>query len=75
MRLSTGLSDTIHDSPHMESTNIQEPAMVDAAIMDSSMEDLFGDAADGLNVGMAPAPLPASLISRIAEMQSRGCCA
>lgn len=59
----------------METSNIDEPAMVDAAMMDPTMEDLFGDAADGLNVGMPPAPLPASLIVRIAEMQSRGCCA
>jgi mediator of RNA polymerase II transcription subunit 16 len=58
----------------MDSNNIEEPAMVDAAMMDPTMEDLFGDAADGLNGGMASAPLPASLILRIAEMQSRGCC-
>jgi mediator of RNA polymerase II transcription subunit 16 len=55
--------------------NIEEPAMVDTGMMDPTMEDLFGDAGDGLNVGMAPAPLPASLILRVAEMQSRGCCA
>lgn len=48
--------------------------MVEAAMMDPTMEDLFGDAGDGLNVGMAPAPTPPKLILRIAEMQSRGCC-
>lgn len=58
----------------MDSNNIEEPTMVDASLMDPTMEDLFGDAAVGLNVGMAPAPAPASLILRIAELQSRGCC-
>lgn len=54
---------------------MEEQALPDAAMMDPSMEDLFGEAADSLNVSsLPPVPLPAALILRIAEMQSRGCC-
>jgi hypothetical protein len=49
----------------MEATGIMDP-----------MDDLFGEAADGLGVSlpMPAAPLPASLISRIDDMQRTGCC-
>ncbi|KAF2173213.1 hypothetical protein M409DRAFT_17158 [Zasmidium cellare ATCC 36951] len=58
----------------MDAGTVEDQAIPDAAMMDPTMEDLFGEAADGLNVPLPPAPLPAALILRIAEMQSRGCC-
>lgn len=59
-----------------------DPAMVQASIeanMDTNLDDLFGEAADGitngaLSVPMPPAPLAPALALRIADMQSRGCC-
>ena len=54
--------------------------MPDAAMMDTGIDDLFGDvgadlvAADGLGVPLPPAPVPPKLISRVAEMQWKGCC-
>lgn len=59
--------------------DLDQTAMADvptATMMDSAMDELFGDGADGLAAGiaMAPAALPGALILRISEMQSRGCC-
>ena len=55
------------------------PGMPDAAMMDANIDDLFGEAADGiaaesLGVGLPSAPIPASLAMRITEMQNKGCC-
>lgn len=49
----------------MEPTGLMDP-----------MDDLFGEAADGLGVSipMPAAPLPPSLIFRIDDMQRTGCC-
>lgn len=58
----------------MDTAAVDDQAIPDAAMMDPSMADLFGEAADGLNVPLPQAPLPAALILRLAEMQSRGCC-
>ena len=58
----------------MDDTILDEPAMPDAAIMGDTIDDLFGEAADVLNVALPSAPLPAGLILRIAQMQGRGCC-
>ncbi|CAK4028645.1 Hypothetical predicted protein [Lecanosticta acicola] len=49
-------------------TTMQHPAMME------TMEDLFGEAADNLNVSLPPVILPAASMLRVAEMQSRGCC-
>ena len=53
------------------------PDAGDAAMLDN-MDDLFGDAADGLGLGagipLPPAPLPASILFRIADVQRSGCC-
>lgn len=51
-----------------------DQGMQDSAMMDPTMEDLFGDATDGLNVSLPSTPLPVASILRLAEMQSRGCC-
>lgn len=59
----------------MDTGTVDDQAIPNAAVMmDPSMADLFGEAADGLNVPLPPAPLPAALVLRLAEMQSRGCC-
>jgi len=55
------------------------PPLPDNTMMDGmdTMDELFGEAADGLGVTVVPlpqAPLPASLILRVAEMQRIGCC-
>lgn len=36
----------------MDSTTIDEPALADAGIMDTTMDDLFGDVADGLGADL-----------------------
>ena len=36
----------------MDSTSLDEPALADAGIMDTAMDDLFGDAADGLGADL-----------------------
>lgn len=56
-----------------------EQSMPDAVIMDQNLDDLFGEAADGLavdtlGVAMPPAPLPPSVALRVMEQQSKGCC-
>lgn len=59
---------------------MDQAPMTDAAMMDANIDDLFGDgsadlvAADGLDVALPPATLPPKLVSRIAEMQWKGCC-
>ena len=59
---------------------MNDAAMPDAAMMEANIDDLFGEAAgdlvvaDALGVALPAAPLPPSLVSRIAEMQWRGCC-
>ena len=69
----------------MEDAAMNDASLVDGAMMDANMEanldvdDLFGEAADGiaaeaLGVALPSAPLPPSLVLRIMEMQSRGCC-
>ena len=69
----------------MDDTAMDQGALTDGAMLDASMEanldvdDLFGEAADGLavealGVTMPSAPLPPTLVLRIMEMQSRGCC-
>ena len=53
------------------------PHAGDASMLDN-MDDLFGDAADGLGIAagvlLPSAPLPASLIFGVAGMQRTGCC-
>jgi len=53
------------------------PAMPDATMtLDPMDDDLFGEATDGLGIGvpLPVIPLPAALVLRIAEMQRTGCC-
>ena len=60
----------------------QNAALMDSnmdATMDGNLDDLFGEAANGLaaealGVPMPPAPLPPSLVLRIMDMQTKGCC-
>lgn len=60
----------------------QNAALMDSnmdSAMDGNLDDLFGEAADGLaaealGVPMPPAPLPPSLVLRIMDMQTKGCC-
>ena len=52
--------------------------------MDTNLDDLFGEAADGLatngltadalGVPLPPTPIPPELALRIADMQGKGCC-
>lgn len=60
---------------------MNEAPMPDSAMMDDAgIDDLFGDAGadlvagDGLGVALPPAPVPPKLVSRVAEMQWKGCC-
>ncbi|KAK5168419.1 Mediator of RNA polymerase II transcription subunit 16 [Saxophila tyrrhenica] len=53
--------------------------MPDNVLMDQNMDDLFGEAADGLGVdalgvGLSVLPIPPALVNRIEEKQDRGCC-
>jgi mediator of RNA polymerase II transcription subunit 16 len=61
----------------MDTSQLEETSMVDAAMMDP-MDDLFGEAVNdlgvGVGVGLPPIPLPPGLMLRIAELQHRGCC-
>lgn len=54
------------------------PDAGDTSMMMDTMDDLFGDAADGLGMAtgmvLPSAPLPASLIFSIAETHRTGCC-
>ncbi|KAH9835081.1 Mediator complex subunit 16 [Teratosphaeria destructans] len=45
-------------------------------MVETNMDDLFGDAADNLNINvpLPPIPLPAPLVMRLSEMQRTGCC-
>lgn len=60
----------------------QNAAMMDSNIdsaMDGNLDDLFGEAADGLaaealGVPLPSAALPPSLVLRIMDMQTKGCC-
>ncbi|KAK3725235.1 Mediator of RNA polymerase II transcription subunit 16 [Vermiconidia calcicola] len=59
--------------------NDNSATLPDAAMLDANIDDLFGEAADGLaaealGVALPSAPLPPSLIFRIMEMQNKGCC-
>lgn len=60
----------------MEDAQVDEPPdLSEAALMDP-LDDLFGEAGDGLGVVMPPLPsepLPPALTLRIAEMQRNGC--
>lgn len=64
----------------MEDVQLDQAPLADASMMDANIDDLFGDGgadlvgADGLGVPLAVAPLPPKLVSRIAEMQWKGCC-
>lgn len=67
----------------MDSSALSEAAMADTSMRDASMidpmEDLFGDAAAGLDVGVgvglsSSLPPPPSLLRRLAEMNTSGCC-
>ena len=64
---------------------MDEAALPDTGMMDANMDanidvdDLFGEAADGLTaealgVALPAAPLPPSLVLRIMDMQTKGCC-
>jgi hypothetical protein len=53
--------------------------MPDAAMMDQNIDDLFGEAADGLavdalGVALPSAPLLPSVVLRMMEKQTTGCC-
>lgn len=72
----------------MDSGEIGQPPRMDDAgdtSMMDNMDDLFGEAANGLDLGatdidagvsipMPSAPLPASVVLRIGELQRSGCC-
>ena len=63
----------------MNGTGVMPDASMMDANMDDNMDDLFGEPVDGLTadplgVGLPSAPLPPSLVLRVAEMQNRGCC-
>ncbi|TKA79387.1 hypothetical protein B0A55_02827 [Friedmanniomyces simplex] len=56
---------------HLMATELDQAGLIDP------LDDLFGEAADGLGVPvpiMPSAPLPASLVFRINDMQHTGCC-
>lgn len=59
--------------------DLDHDGLTNAAMVDTTMDDLFGEATNGLSVeglgiSLSNPPPPPSLISRIAEMQSGGCC-
>lgn len=60
----------------MEIGSIEGPVggMPDTSIMDPTMDDLFGEATGDLVTAMPTPPVPAALLVRLADMQSRGCC-
>lgn len=66
----------------MEDSNVDHPIMADpadTAMIDTNIDDLFGESANGLppdalSLAIPSAPLPSGLVLRIAEMQGRGCC-
>lgn len=64
-------------APNMPPADLTADGMGTVSMMDP-MDDLFDEAADGLGVpvpmAMPSAPLPASLVFRINDMQRTGCC-
>jgi hypothetical protein len=68
----SGVDSSMHDIHHAD---VQDQSMMD------SMEDLFGDAHDAINVNVnlsLPAvtlPPPPALIKRVSELQASGACA
>ena len=68
----SGVDTSMHD---LHDAGIQDQGMMD------SMDDLFGDANDAINVNVnlsLPAvtlPPPPALIKRVSELQSSGACA
>ena len=68
------------DDTAMNESSLADPTMMDANIDGNiDVDDLFGEAADGiaaeaLGVALPAAPLPPSLVLRIMEMQTKGCC-
>ena len=66
----------------MEDAVISDVVMSESALIDANIEnidDLFGEAADGLptdglGIALPAAPLPPGLVLRIIELQTRGCC-
>jgi hypothetical protein len=68
----SGVDSAMHDIHHAD---VQDQGMMD------SMDDLFGDASDAINVNVnlsLPAvtlPPPPALIKRVSELQASGACA
>jgi hypothetical protein len=69
----------IMDNPDLDASmnDINDHDVQDQSMMDS-MDDLFGEAADAMNVNISlPAitlPPPPGLIARISELQASGAC-
>jgi hypothetical protein len=56
-----------------------DQSIPDAAMMDQNIDDLFGEAADGLavdalGVTLPPAPVSATVALRVMDKQYQGCC-
>lgn len=62
------------DDSMVDTSAMNGSALADANMMESTMDDLFGEGADGLGVSLPSIPLPAALVQRIADMQNAGCC-
>lgn len=52
----------------LDPVDMQAAGIPDSALIESTMDDLFGD------VNLSPPPFPASLRQRIDHMQTWGCC-
>lgn len=60
-------------------TSAVEQSMPDGSMMDQNIDDLFGEAADGLavdalGVGLPPEPLAPSVALRVMDKESKDCC-
>lgn len=66
----------------MEADLAADTAVMDTGLdanLDPTIDDLFGEAADGLaadalGVALPSLPLPPELVRHVAKMHTRGCC-
>ena len=70
------------EDPALNGTTLQDPTLMDTNMdtnIEPNIDDLFGEAGDGLtadNLGIAlpSSPLSPGVVLHISDMQRRGCC-